>query len=235
MSEEDHDTEEEDSPSSESDSLHEDENVVSLDIESFIEDNEVTVDATMEICGKMLHKASVAKEIFNEFEHGSSTYILHQVRAYTKYVPMDDGEVIDNDDAELKLDEMIMVGDLVCGKICLKEGKASFTVGKIASMKNLTDKKFKTISPTAKMPDLQFKVKIGQADVTEEIISFNNVWSSTLVTWKGTNCALVDVPDLRLDMQKAVKLMSSLPIAGHQKVKFVSSSSFFFGSFPRFW
>ena len=68
-----------------------------------------------------------------------------------------------------------MVGDLVCGKMCLKDDKASFTVGKIASMKNLTDKKFKTVSPTSKMPDLQFQVKVGQADVTEDITSFNNM------------------------------------------------------------
>ena len=101
----------------------------------------------------------------------------------------------------------------------MKDGKASFAVVKIASMKKLTDKMFKIVSPTAKMPNLQFKVKIGQADVTEEIISFNNVWSSTLVTWKGTNCALVYMPHSRLDKQKAVKLMKSLPVADNQKVE----------------
>jgi hypothetical protein len=172
----------------------------------------------VEMCGKMLHKASVVREIFNEFEHGSSTYRLHRVRAYTKCVPKDADDVIDDDDDELELDEMIMVGDLLCGKIGLKDGKTSFAVGKIASIKNLTDKKFRTVSPTAKMPDLQFQVKIGQANVTEDIITFNNVWSSTLITWKGTHCALVDIPDLILDRQKAVKLMQSLPLADHQKV-----------------
>ena len=43
VSEEDIDTEDEDSPLSESENTEEDENLVSLDIEKFIEDNEVTV------------------------------------------------------------------------------------------------------------------------------------------------------------------------------------------------
>ena len=65
--EEDNDTEEEDSPSSESEYLDEDENMVSLDIESFVEGNKMTIDATVEICGKMLHMTRVVREIFNEF------------------------------------------------------------------------------------------------------------------------------------------------------------------------
>ena len=220
VSEEDIDTEDEDSPLSESENTEEDENLVSLDIEKFIEDNEVTVvDAKVEVSGKILHKASVIREIFNESENGSSNDRLRRVRSYTKYLSTDSGEIVDNDDDDLELDEMIMVGDLLCGKIALKDGKASFAVGKIASMKDMTDKKFKTVSPIAKIPDLQFQVKIGQANVIEDIVSFNQGWSSILMTWKGTHCALVDMPDLELEMDKAVRLMQSLPVADHQKVE----------------
>ena len=55
-----------------------------------------------------------------------------------------------------------MVGYLVCGRRDLKNGKAYFAVGKIAFTKIRTDKKFKTVSATAKMTDLQFQVQIGQ-------------------------------------------------------------------------
>ena len=51
----------------------------------------------------------------------------------------------------------------------------------------------------------------------EYITSFNQLWSSNLMTWKGTHCDLVDMSGLKLDMLKAVTLMQSLP--DNQKVE----------------
>ena len=50
--------------------LYEDDNLVSIDIEEFLEDNEVCAfEATVEGGGKIVRKASAAREILNENEY----------------------------------------------------------------------------------------------------------------------------------------------------------------------
>ena len=161
--------------------------------EEFIEDNEVTFEATVEVGGKKVHKASAVREIFNENADGSSTDRLRRVRSYTKYVTAE--EFDSTDDHEVELDEMIMIGDKVCGKVALKSGTACFAIGKIASIKDITKKKFKTCSPTAKLPDLQFQVKIAKANITGAMLHIHQTWSSDLMTWNGSHCVLNDTPD----------------------------------------
>ena len=93
-------------------------NLVSLDNESSIEDNESSAfEATVKVGGKMVHKPSAVREIFNENSDGLSTDRLRHVRSYTKYVTAD--ELDSTDGNEVKLDEMIMIGDEVCGKLAL--------------------------------------------------------------------------------------------------------------------
>ena len=139
LGEEDVDTQVEESEehqTSESEVLGDDDNLVSLDIEELIEDNEAgAFEATVEVGGKKVHKASAVREIFNDKSDGSSTDRLRRVRSYTKYVTAD---VLNSvDDNEVELDEMIMIGDRVGGKVALKSGTACFAVGKIASMKDI--------------------------------------------------------------------------------------------------
>ena len=203
---------------SESEILEEDDNIVSLDIEEFIEDNEATFEATVEVGGKIVHKASAVREIFNENFDGSSTDRLRRVRSYSKYVT---AEEFDSTDNEVELDEMVMTGDKVCGKVALKSGTACFAIGKIASIKDITSKKFKTCSPIAKLHELQFQVKIAKARITGDTLHVHHEWSSSLLTWNGSHCVLLDIPDQMLEASKALYLMQSLPLAESQKVDHV--------------
>ena len=101
----------------ESEVLQEDDILVSIDIEEFLEDNEVcALDATVEVSGKIVRKAGAAREILNENE----------------YVIAD--KLDSTNDNEVELDEMIMIGNKVCGKMVLK---SCFAVGKIASIKDI--------------------------------------------------------------------------------------------------
>ena len=129
-------------------------------------------------------------------------------------------------DNGVELDEMIMIGDKVCGTAC-------FATGKIASIKDITKKKFKTCSPTAQLPDLQFQVKIAKANITGDMLHIHHTWSSNLMTWNGSHCVLIDIPDQILEVSKALYLMQSLPLAESQKVDHMHLP-FIFGSFSRF-
>ena len=157
------------------------------------------------------------REIFNDKSDGLSTDRLRRVRSYTKYVAADDLDSVDEN--EVELDEMIMIGDKLGGKVALKFGTACFTVGKIVSIKDIKSKKFKTYSPTAKLPDLQFQVKIGKAIITGDSLHVNNDWSSSVMTLNGSHCILLDMPDHYLDVGKALGLMKSLPLVESQKVE----------------
>ena len=138
LGEEDVDTQVEESDEyrmSESEVLGDNDNLVSLDIEELIEDNEASAfEATVEVGGKKVHKASAVREIFNNKSDGSSTDRLCRVRSYTKYVAADHLDSVDEN--EVELDEMIMVGDKLGGKVALKSGTACFAVGKIGSIKD---------------------------------------------------------------------------------------------------
>ena len=102
---------------SEREILQEDDNLVSIDIAKFLEDNEVCAfEATVEVGGKIVRKASAAREILNENE----------------YVIAD--KLDSTDDNEVELDEMIMIGNKVFGTVALK---SCFAVGKIASIKDI--------------------------------------------------------------------------------------------------
>ena len=117
----------------ESEVLQEDDILVSIDIEEFLEDNEVCAfEATVEGGGKIVRKASAAREILNENFDGSYTDRLLRVQSYTEYVIAD--KLDSTDDNEVELDEMIMIGNKVCGKVALK---SCFAVGKIASIKDM--------------------------------------------------------------------------------------------------
>ena len=130
---------------SEREILQEDDNLVSIDIEEFLEDNEVyAFEATVEVGGKIGNKASAAREILNESFDGSYTDRLLRVQSYTEHFIAD--KLDSTDGNEVELDEMIMIGNKVCGKVALKSGTACFAVKKIASIKVTKSKKHKTYS-----------------------------------------------------------------------------------------
>ena len=63
------------------------ENEISLDIEEFLEENSPTFNSTVDVNGKMKHKATVVRELFNG--SGSSMDRLRRVRSYSKFVGTD--------------------------------------------------------------------------------------------------------------------------------------------------
>ena len=188
-------------------------NEVSPDIEEFIENYEIPFSSTVDVDGKQKHKSSVVRELFNE--SGFSADRLRRVRAYIKFVSSDNEDVQE----ELELDDMIMIGDTVCAKVPLKDGSACFTIGKIASMRNVTDKKFKTVAPSAKIIDLQLQVKICQANIADNMLKVTNSTADGLTTWSGTHCASLSLTDMSIDTSKAVSIMSSLPLVDTQSTQ----------------
>ena len=131
------------------------ENEISLDIEEFLEENSPTFNSTVDVNGKMKHKATVVRELFNE--SGSSMDRLRRVRSYSKFVGTD---VVDEPSMveDVELDNMIMLGDNAGGNIMLDDGSTCLAIGKIVSMKDVPDKKFKTVISIAKVGDIVFQV-----------------------------------------------------------------------------
>ena len=82
------------------------ENEISLEIEEMVENNSTPFKSTVDVEGKEKHKA------INE--SGSSADRLRRVRTYSKFIS-DENELTLPDD--LELDNMIMLGDKVCGKM----------------------------------------------------------------------------------------------------------------------
>ena len=66
---------------------------------------------------------------------------------------------VNEGDPEVELDDMIMIGDTVCGKVALKNGTACLAVAKIASMRDIPSKKFMTVSAVAKIDSLDSLVR----------------------------------------------------------------------------
>ena len=112
------------------------ENEVSLDIEEFIENNELQHSNTVDVDEKPKHMSTVVHEFFNE--SGFSADRLRRVQVYSKFLCEDNEDIQE----ELELNDlMIMIGDLVCAKIPLKNGSACFCIGKISSMRNIAGRK----------------------------------------------------------------------------------------------
>lgn len=64
-------------------------------------------------------------------------------------------------------------------------------------------------------------MKIAKARITGDTLHVHHEWSSSLVTWNGSHCVLLDVPDQMLEVSKALYLMQSLPLAESKKVDHV--------------
>ena len=77
---------------------------------------------------------------------------------------MDDkAEEPNSDIADIELDNMVVLGDYVCAKVPLKDKWYAFCIAKVKSMKDMTDKTYKTVSPVNKFGDLQFQVSVLKA------------------------------------------------------------------------
>ena len=59
------------------------ENEISLDIEEFLEVNSPSFNSTVDVGGKLKHKSTIIRELFNET--GSSIDRLRRVRTYSKF------------------------------------------------------------------------------------------------------------------------------------------------------
>ena len=75
----------------------------------------------------ILSTVEIVREIFNENSDGLSSDRLRHVRSYTDYITAD--ELDSTDGNEVESDEMIMIGDKVCGKLAEvgKSDRAHFT------------------------------------------------------------------------------------------------------------
>ena len=185
------------------------ENEISLEIEEMIENNSTPFKSIVDVEGKEKHKASVIRELFNE--SGSSADRLRRVRVFSKFIS-DENELTLPDD--LELDEMIMLGDKVCGKIT-QDGSACLAIGKISSMRDLTDKKYQTVSPVGNIVNLQLQVNICHAKVNDGMLVVGDA-TSRLITWKGTHCCSLNLSNMSLEIEKALSIMTSLPLADNQ-------------------
>ena len=152
---------------------------------------------------------------------------LRRVRAYTKLFPSND-ELKDSEDIDL--DNMIMLGDSVCGKIVLKEKGTSLCFGKITSIRNLTDKKFSTVSPVTKQGELQFQVYVYSGEVRNGILLLKDDKVSNVMTWKGSHCLLVEQKEMSLEMDNAISIIGSLPVMNASEF-----NSSFFLSYHTLW
>ena len=78
-----------------------------------------------------MYKATVVKQFFSSLNPPSYNDRLKRVRCFSKFSN-------DNDD-ELELDNMVMLGDYICSKVPLQDKSLTFSIGKIKSMKNISD------------------------------------------------------------------------------------------------
>lgn len=198
------------------------ENLVSLEIEQDIEavSTEVTLTTTVEIEGRVKHKAPVIRVIFYAKSDKGSTD--RRVRAFKNFPDSNDVNISVNiSDDICMLDKMVMIGDTVCGKVLLKSGKACFAVAKIISIRDTTSKRFLTAAAIANIGDLQFRVKIYHARIGEEKLKFLHT-SSGLLTWNGSQCISLQLTDMKLPVFKAIELFQSLPNVDNQQIDFAT-------------
>ena len=123
--------------------------------------------STVEVTGKQKHQATVIRELFNE--SGSSLDRLRRVRTYSKFPDSNSNDHEDLMAGEVELDTWIMLGDNVCGKVVMEDRCTTLCIGKITSMKNITEKTYKTISPLSKIGELLFQVNIYHGKVSNNV------------------------------------------------------------------
>ena len=123
--------------------------------------------STVEVTGKQKHKATVIRELFNV--SGSSLDRLRRVRTYSKFPDSNSNVHEDLMAGEVELDTWIMLGDNVCGKVVMEDRCTTLCIGKITSMKNITEKTYKTISPLSKIGELLFQVNIYHGKVSNNV------------------------------------------------------------------
>ena len=145
------------------------ENLASLEIEEMIQDDTVSerkFPSKVTVNGKEVHKASVIRILLNEDEEQSSNDRLRGVRGYTKH-PGKVGEVQDDVD----LDDCIMIGDMLAGKVQLNETAkllASLCILRIRSIKEKSSKKYETIINSIDIGNKSFTGLIMEGKVIDE-------------------------------------------------------------------
>ena len=107
-----------------------------------------------------------------------------------------------------------MLGDNAGGNIMLDGGSTCLAIGKIVSMKDVTDKKFKTVISIAKVGDIVFQVCLYSGTTNDGFLVLNDRTSPGTVTWKGNACTIIDLQGMRVAMEQAISLMSAVPQSG---------------------
>ena len=168
--------------------------------DNYQEGGQLSFTAYVDVEGKMKHKSSVIRMLFNENVDKTSVDRFRRVRSYSSYPdPCQSDETVNED---IELDEMVMIGDTLCGKVALKDGKACLAIAKITSIRDIQNKKFLTVSGIEKMEGLQFQVKVCHVSATEEKLQMLGT-SSGLLTWKGSHCISIQLSNSELAISKA--------------------------------
>ena len=172
---------------------------------------------TIEHEGKSLFKVSIMKEFFGgDGFTVASTDRLKRVRGYSKFPEVDKLE-----DVELDLDEAIMVGDFVAGKV-IHEKQSTFCIAKILSMKEKESGKFKTIISSDHLNSIVVTGRLMPAKVSDEKLVILSSRSLHEFIWEGANCTTIDMNSSSANLVVVRDLLSHLPLASSKSV----SSSF---------
>ena len=111
--------------------------------------------------------------MFDENMDKTSIYRMHRVRTYTNYhTDSENTDTTTNNDPDMELDGMVMIGDTVCGNLPLKTGNTCLAVAKISSIRDIKYKKFLTVAAIAMMGDHQFQLNVFHASIHDEKLKF---------------------------------------------------------------
>ena len=156
---------------------------------------------------------SVVKEFFGGGNAElASIDRLKRVRGYSKFC--DVTEVTEN---QLDLDDAVMVGDFISGKvICDKQ--STLCAVKILSLKNKGSGKYHTAISSDDFTNSQVTGRLMPAKVEGvhlKILVSNSVHE---VVWEGTNCTTIEVNDSMINLLLAKELLEQLPITSSKTV-----------------
>ena len=150
--------------------------------------------------------------MFNSLNPSSSNDRLKRVRCFSKFSNDKYTEEF-CDDEELELYNMIMLGDYICSKVPIPDKSLAFSIGKIKSMKIISDKVYKTVSTLTNFIAMQFQVSISKGDVTNDILILKGEVSSSVYAWNGKSCAGMDIRGNCIEVKKVFNIMSALTVA----------------------
>ena len=197
-------------------------NDASLEIEELLEDSggydmesNIQHPITCRIGDKPIYKATMVKDVLNGDTQVSSADRLRRVRGYSK-TPCSFENL--DDENNLDLDDVLMLGDVVAAKLIPKDS-ATFAFIKIMAMKCKEGGKYATVIPSIKISQYSYDGCILESQLSRNTIYVKRTNTNELCkSLDGAFCVLVQFNNSNIEKEKVYRILEHLPISSTKVV-----------------